>query len=282
MRADHPTTADGVLVPSDYPPELARLTDIRGGFFELVSYGSGAEQYGELWPGARGRQHPVVVLVHGGYWRMRYRLDLMHALAADLQARGLAVWNIEYRRVGAPGGGWPGTFLDVANAMDALADLGGPFHLEQDRVILAGHSAGGQLALWAASRHVLPADEFGRPRLAASLAVSLAGVTDLAEAARRKLSGNAVAALLGGGPEIRGDVYGYACPTRLLPTGVPKLVVHGTADTSVPYDLSATFAAAAAGDHCSFLSLAGAGHFELIDPDTEAWQCVIARIRRLI
>jgi pimeloyl-ACP methyl ester carboxylesterase len=117
-----------------------------------------------------------------------------------------------------------------------------------------------------------------------SLTVSLAGVTDLAEAARRNLSGNAVAALLGGGPEARAEVYGYACPTRLLPTGVPKLVVHGTADTSVPFDLGVTFAAAAsaAGDDCSFLGLAGAGHLELIDPGTEAWQCVVGRITGIL
>jgi acetyl esterase/lipase len=284
MSTDPPATVGGVRAPGPaYPPEMARLTSTRGGSFEVVSYGPGPEQFGELWPGRPTRRNPVIILLHGGYWRTRYRLDLMHALAADLQARGFAIWNIEYRRIGMPGAGWPGTFQDVANAIDALADLSRPFRLELHQVLVAGHSAGGHLALWAASRHKLGDAKLGRPHVRLSLAVSLAGITDLAEASRRELSDNAVDALLGGGPETRAEVYGHACPSRLLPTGIPKLIVHGTADASVPYDLGATFAAAAAaaGDACSFLSLPGVGHFELIDPETLAWQRIISRVRDL-
>lgn len=161
MRADPAAAASARGPDLSYPPEMIRLTDTRGGSFEVISFNPDPEQFGELWPGRQGRGNPVVMLVHGGYWRTHYRLDLMHALAADLQARGLTTWNIEYRRVGAPGGGWPGTFQDVASAIDALADLSRPFRLELHRVVVAGHSAGGHLALWTAARHKVPGGGLG-------------------------------------------------------------------------------------------------------------------------
>ncbi|GIH14738.1 alpha/beta hydrolase [Rugosimonospora africana] len=164
----------GEPAPPGYPPELAALTATGPDAYLTVHYGPDPNQFGELWPAARdgdwsgsrrgarraepdrsNHPAPVVVLVHGGYWRDRYRLDLMHAMAADLASRGFAVWNVEYRRVGSPGGGWPGTFLDVAAAFDALADLAGRHRLDLSRIAAVGHSAGGHLALWACGRHRL-------------------------------------------------------------------------------------------------------------------------------
>jgi acetyl esterase/lipase len=264
----------------DYPPELRALTAVPDDAYQIVHYGPDPDQFGQLWmPADATGPLPVVVLIHGGYWRARYRLDLMHALAADLVARGHAVWNIEYRRVGSVGGGWPGTFLDVAAAIDALAELGtGP---DLSRVTVIGHSAGGHLALWAAGRsRSASADppELSRPpRVVPTLVVSLAGVCDLAEAARLRLSDGAVFGLLGGTPEEHPDRYRLACPARMLPLGVAQIAVHGTEDSAVPLAISTGYAAAA-GPECELLVLPGVDHFALIDPASDAWAAVAARL----
>ena len=200
---------------------------------ETVRYGTEPDQFGQLWPAAGTA--PVVVLLHGGYWRQRYRLDLMEPLAADLNARGYAVWNLEYRRIGAPGGGWPHLFRDVAAGIDALAGLADR-GLDLARVALAGHSAGGHLALWACT---------ARTRVTPGFAVSLAGVCDLVEAARQRLSRGAAVELLGGGPDEVPDRYREACPTLRLPLGVRQLVVHGTEDGDVPFEFGPRYVAAA-------------------------------------
>jgi acetyl esterase/lipase len=252
-----------------YPPELARLTASQPGAHQIVRYGPSPGQFGEFWPGG-GR---VAVLIHGGYWRTRYRLDLMHLLAADLNDRGYTVWNIEYRRMDMPGGGWPGTFDDVTTALDALADLrGAPADLGQ--VGLIGHSAGGLLALWLARQAAAPS-----ARVSPAVVVSLAGVCDLLLAAQLRLSDGAVAELLGGLPSDRPEVYRQADPAALVSRGVPELVVHGTADTHVPYELSRRYAAATGS---TLLSLPGVGHFEMIDPDTAAWSRIADEIARLL
>jgi acetyl esterase/lipase len=256
----------------EYPPELRAFTGAPDGAYRIVHYGPEPDQFGEWWPAA-AEAPTVVVLIHGGYWRARYRLDLMHALAADLVGRGYGVWNIEYRRVGTPGGGWPGTFLDVAAAIDALAELA-----PAARVVLMGHSAGGHLALWAAGRRRLPATAphgLSRPPVVVpDLVVSLAGVSDLTEAADRRLSDDAVVGLLGGTPAEIPDVYRLACPLRLLPLGVPQVAAHGTRDTAVPLDLT-TIYAAAAGPECVPLILPDADHFDVIDPTSAAWAGVV-------
>src|SRR6185437_307494 len=131
-------------------PDMLRLPHAPSGALRLA-YGTDPNQFGDLWLPSGAGPHPVVVFLHGGYWRARYDISYTHPIAADLAARGIAVWNLEYRRVGQSGGGWPGTFEDVARGFDALHDLAQQHSLDLARVVVMGHSAGGHLAFWLAA-----------------------------------------------------------------------------------------------------------------------------------
>ena len=248
------------------------------------AYGGADPQVGDLVLPAGAGPHPVVVLVHGGFWRAQYDRSLMAPLAADLAARGWAAWNIEYRRVGE-GGGWPGTFDDVAAAVDhlaVLAEAGEPLDLE--RIVAVGHSAGGHLALWLAGRPSLPAGAPGHaPAVAVAGAVSQAGVADLVAAAAAGVGGSAVSDLIGGPPEEQPDRYATCSPVALVPLGVPTLCVHGRDDAHVPIDQSERWvaAAAAAGDDAELVAFDG-GHFEVLDPTHRSWQVVVERLDGLV
>jgi acetyl esterase/lipase len=249
-------------------------------------YGSHPSQVAELTLPA-GPVRGVAVVVHGGFWRAAYGLELGRPLAADLAATGLAAWNVEYRRVGA-GGGWPTTLDDVATALDALAGpgqeaAGGALPL--DRVVAVGHSAGGQLATWLAARPGLPADTrwaAGAVRLRG--VVSQAGVLDLVDASARAVGRGAVEDLLGGRPEVVPDRYALASPTARVPIGVPVICVHGTADGNVPIRQSERYVAAAtaAGDRAELVALPGVDHFAVIDPGSPAWLACRDGVERLL
>lgn len=215
------------------------------------------------------------VLLHGGYWRNQYRRDLMTPLADTLVAHGLATWNVEYRRVGS-GGGVPRTLDDVAAAIEYVAQLAQQRPDGLGPLILVGHSAGGHLALCAAGRH----RHRGSPAVDVGAVISLGGVCDLEAAARQGLSNGAALDFAGGDPNTWPLLYAEASPPRLLPLGVPYLLVHGTADDSVPWQLSAEFhrQAARGGDQGELLLLDDVGHFEPIDPTTAAWRRVLAWI----
>jgi acetyl esterase/lipase len=220
----------------------------------------------------------VAVLIHGGFWRARYDLRLEDRLVADLAGRGWAVWNLEYRRLGwRSRGGWPETFEDVAAGIDHLGRVDTP--LDLSRVVAIGHSAGGQLALWAAARPGLPAGAPGAdPRIRLSGAVSQAGVVDLREAAQLGLSRHAAESLMRGPAGKLPQRYDLASPIERLPLRVPQLLVHGEADEVVPVELSRRHArrAAEAGDPCELVELPGVGHDEHLDPDSAAWPPVTA------
>ena len=198
---------------------------------------------------AAGR--PVVVLLHGGFWKAMYTKSLMTNLAADIIDRGWAAWNLEYRRVGTiPSGGWPGTFEDIGAGIDYLRTLAdaGEGELDLTRVIAVGHSAGGHLALWAAGRAQLPPGAPGGASASSVLlrgAVGLAPVCDLVEGARLGLGGGAVARLLGGPPTRHPQRYAVADPAALLPMGVAQVLVHGDRDGAVPLSLSRGYLAKA-------------------------------------
>jgi len=189
--------------------------------------------------------HPVIVTIHGGSWSTGVGKPVMRALAGELVRRGSAVWNIEYRRLGGDEqGGWPNTFADVAAAVDHLAALPAP--LDTADVTLLGHSAGGHLALWAASRGRLPAGATGAaPGIEAVAAISAAGVNDLAQTWRDVPGGGIVGALMGGGPDELPERYALADPTALVPLAIPVLLVHGTEDGTVSVRRSRNYAQAA-------------------------------------
>jgi acetyl esterase/lipase len=224
----------------------------------------------------------VAVLIHGGFWRARYDLRLEDRLTADLARRGWAAWNLEYRRLGwRSGGGWPATFEDVAAGIDLLGRL--DESLDLARVVGIGHSAGGQLAAWAAARRGLPAAAPGsEPRIRLAGVVSQAGVLDLREAARLGLSRHAAVSLLGGTPLKWPSRYDLASPIERLPLGVPQLVVHGDADDVVPVLIARAYAerAATGGESCELEELPGCGHMEHLDPDSDAWRTVTAWLER--
>jgi acetyl esterase/lipase len=250
---------------------------------QAEAYGPGADRFGELWRPAGEGPWPVVALLHGGFWRAGRTLELLRPLAADLAGRGFAAWNLEYRRVGQPGGGWPGTCEDVAAGLDHLAGLAGRAPLDLDRLVVAGHSAGGHLALWSAARAGLPPGVPGAgPLVAPRLVVSLAGVCDLRAGAAEGIGEDAVAGFLGATPDQAPERYRLASPRARLPLRVRQLLVHGDADTRVPVSQSRAYAtaAAAAGDPVELVELAGVDHMAVIDPGSPAWAEVTRRLGR--
>ncbi len=239
-------------------------------------YGPHPDQFLEVaLPDAPAGPAPVAVVLHGGFWRAAYGIELARPLAADLVAAGWAAVAVEYRRGGA-GGGWPATLDDVASALDALPDLPIAGRLDLSGVTVIGHSAGGHLAAWAAGRGRLPAGAPGAsPRVRVGTAVLQAGVLDLVDADREQLGSGAVRAFLGGPAEDLPERLAVADPVRLLPTGARVLCVHGEHDDVVPVRQSERYAAAAraAGDAVDVRVVPG-DHMVLIDPGGRPWHVV--------
>jgi acetyl esterase/lipase len=236
-----------------------------------LKYGSLKSQQGDLYlPHAPRR--PVVCLLHGGFWRMPYGRDEFNAVAEDLATRGYAVWNIEYRRLGEPGGGWPGTLNDVASAIDHLATLAADgIELDLARVTVVGHSAGGHLALWVAARNRHACFDT-QVRVRPVAAAGLAAVADLARTWALGAGKGAVDEFMGGSLDQYPDRYAAASPIELLPLGVRQLIIHGVKDDALPVDLSRNYASAAqaSGDDAAYVELADARHMDYLDPHSQA------------
>jgi acetyl esterase/lipase len=194
------------------------------------------------------------VVLHGGFWKAEYDLTLMDALCADLAARGWAAWNVEYRRLGN-GGGVPETLEDVGAAIDFLAEL----PVDTSRVVTIGHSAGGHLAAWAATRE--------NPRVAVTGVVSQAGVLDLERAAELNLSNGVVTRFLQGHPTQ------LASPIERLPLEVPALLTHGGRDDTVPVEISETFARKSG---ATLVVEPDEDHYGHLDPSNPLWKAVTA------
>jgi acetyl esterase/lipase len=227
-----------------------------------IAYGNSELQFGDLRLPKKKGPHPVVMNIHGGFWRNKY--DLAHAghLCAALTVKGFASWNLEYRRVGDEGGAWPGTFRDVVNGYRFIAQIAEQYELDKNRVAVTGHSAGGQLAL------CLAAHERSLTRV-----ISLAGVVDLQRGWELHLSNDAVADFLGGSPEQVPEHYQEAEPMKLGMGTTEQWLVHGLLDDVVPADFSHGYyeQKRKRGENVHLIEIEKAGHFEMIDPRSAAW-----------
>jgi len=246
-------SAEDILTKPQPPPD------------ERVAYGADPNQFFEVRLPRGKPPHPVLLNIHGGYWRARYDLNHAGHLCESIRNEGLATFNLEYRRVGNPGGGWPGTFDDIRAAFRFIQQSHPRFHIDIDRLVVMGHSAGGQLAL------CLAAHESSLRRV-----VSLAGVVDLRKASAQHLSNDAVAEFLGGKPEAVPDHYREADPMELKVSQARQWLIHGSDDDIVPPEFSRNYVAhkKKAGESVELLEIPRAGHFDLIDPSTEAFKRV--------
>jgi acetyl esterase/lipase len=251
-----------------------------------IAYGSAPAQVVDLFlPKGKG-PYPVVILLHGGCYLAEYR-GLMESsgVAADLARRGYAVWNVEYRKLGEAGAGYPGTFLDVAQAVDRLKTEAPKYRLDTRRVLALGHSAGGHLALWAAARAKLPRTSplWRADPLPIRAVVSLGGIGDL------KGQGSVFAGACGREPipqvvgaADRPEPYADTSPAELLPTGTRTVMISGAFDHVMPPFTGWAYVQKLrkAGDSADAIAIPDAGHFDVVIPTTAAWKAVVGVIDR--
>jgi acetyl esterase/lipase len=233
---------------------------------QRIAYGTDPNQFGDLrLPKGKG-PFPIVMNIHGGYWRAKYDLEHTGRMCADLTARGFATWNLEYRRVGNKGGGWPGTLADIASGFRFLPQLAKEHPVDPKRSLVIGHSAGGHLALCLAAHE--PSVQF---------VISLAGVIDLMKAWELHLSDDAVVDLLGGTPQQVPEHYKDADPMQLSIPHAKQIVAHGLKDDIVPPEFSSHYAQKKqkAGENVQLVELANTDHFDVIDPHSEAWKQIV-------
>ena len=253
-----------------------------------IAYGQGEEQYGELWLPEGDGPFPLVIMIHGGCWQAAIPGTILQdQLNADLKARGIAVWNATYPRLGHETGGYPGTFDSVARGVDYARQLTRDYPIDPRRTVLMGHSAGGHLALWAAARGQLQDTPlYMEDPFIPGGVITLAGINDLelyrAEGPGRCGEPGTVDALIAGHP---GDApYADTSPDQLLPMHVEQVIMSGELDPIVPPQFGVAYAAeaGAAGDTVTEITLEYAGHFELIDPTAPAWAVILGELERLL
>jgi len=248
-------------------------------FDKRIEYGPEPQHFAELrFPHGPG-PFPFLFVIHGGFWQSAYDLKHIGSLCTALTNKGIVTCNLEYRRIGNSGGGWPGTFQDVSFATDhIIGTISSDPRVDVARAAVIGHSAGGHLALWLASRHRVPKasplQSGQKHRLVR--AVSLAGVCDLRTGWKQRLGNGAVARLIGGTPDQYPDRFDAASPIELLPSGSRQVLIHGTDDDVVPFSQSEKFVERAEqlGERPTLVNLKGTGHFELIDPESDVWSTI--------
>jgi acetyl esterase/lipase len=259
------TTSDVLRFPTP-PPDLK------------IPYGPDPFEFGELRLPKTPSPFPVAIIIHGGCWLAEYDLHHISSFSAALTQHGIATLSLEYRRVGNPGGGWPGTFMDVANGADHLRAISLRYHLDLSRVVVVGHSAGGHLALWLASRRLLPEQSplHSADPLPLRGVVALAGVPDLVAGSHERVCDDSIDRLMGGTPATVPERYRFGSPRELLPLHVPQRLVHGALDSIVPLKIAKEYTTAAteAGDDVVLTVVPNAGHFEMIAPGTSAWDVI--------
>ena len=252
-------------------------------FDKRVNYGPGPQHFAELrFPKGQG-PFPFLFVVHGGFWQSAYDLSHIGHLCAAFTREGIVTCNIEYRRLGNSGGGWPGTFQDISLGTDHILEIfSSDPRVDMSRTAVIGHSAGGHLALWLASRQRIPETSplHSARKHHLGSAVSLAGVCDLRMAWKQRLGHGVVAKLMGGTPDQHPDRYDAGSPIELLPSGTRQVLIHGLVDDVVPVSQSEKFVERAeqTGEKPSFIKLDHFGHFELIDPESDAWSTVVGAV----
>lgn len=254
-----------------------------------IAYGSAPSQFAELFRPAGDGPFPVVVLVHGGCWTIEYGgIKQMHNVAGALAARGIAVWNVEYRRVDEDGGGYPGTYLDINAALDKLGAEAARYQLDTARIVALGHSAGGQLVQWIAGRANIPATSplFQPKPLAVRNIISLGGLADLRhEKDLIKTScGRDMVQLTGLPSATRPDVYADTSAAELMPNGSRTVLITGELDTISPPRAAHAYAARAraAGDSADVLILPNASHYDEIAASSPAWKLILPVIEKAL
>ena len=251
-----------------------------------LRYGDQPSQFVDLWLPKGPGPHPVVIMIHGGCWLASVAsLNLQDFVSEDLRAHGVAVWNVEYRRLGEAGAGYPGTFEDVAKAVDLLGADAAKYHLKLDHVVAVGHSAGGHLALWAAARPKLskssPLWRAHPQRIDAVVGLGQLGdLHDAPEVAAHACGDDTIARLVGPPTAARPDVYADTSPDLLEPFPARQILIHGQVDDLAPPRAGELYGASAEkhGGKVEFIILPESNHFDLITPETPAW----ARIRATI
>lgn len=291
--AQTPSPAPATVAP-DVPARLMTWNDLLGRApvtpTHSIQWGEGATDIADLWLPDGAGPHPVVLMVHGGCWQKEIAdRTLMNWAAEDLRKRGLAVWNIEYRGVDEEGGGYPGTFMDVARAADALRTQAGVYNLDINRVAAFGHSAGGHLALWLAARGNLPARSPLRMDDPLKLVgvVNSGGLADLAASrgvTQRSCLDSIFENLVGQSSPTRANVLSDTSPAEMLPLRIPQVSINGHDDRIAPPALGSGWArkARAAGDEARAEIVMDTGHVELVSPGTKAWEIEAAVLQEML
>jgi acetyl esterase/lipase len=252
---------------------------------QTIAYGADPQQFGHLRLPKGSGPFPVVIYVHGGCYKAEY--SIAHAAAAEqaIADAGYAVWSLEYRRVGDEGGGWPGTFQDLGRGADQLRTLATSYPLDLQRVVAAGHSAGGNSALWLAARRKIAKDSplHVADPLPIGGVLALAPAGDFVEMYEKDGCGGIMAALMGGSPATVPDRYRAASPGELLPIGVPQAIVIAAHDERFrEFGRSYAAKARAAGDEqLRVVDAPRSGHFDVIAPATPTWAIVMRALADL-
>ena len=243
---------------------------------QVISYGDKAFQYAEHWRPATTKSVPLIILIHGGCWLNEYAADHVRPLASKLAERGYAVWSVEYRRVGDIGGGWPGSFEDILDSINKVRDLE---NIDLNNIFLLGHSAGGHLALWAASR--FPENSIFSHKLQLKIkgVIELAAISNLVEYAQGNNSCERVTSrLLGGSPKTHFNRYELTSP-HLLPLGTNATLIHGEADSIV--NISQSVQLSGTNNNISLISEPELGHFDLINPNERVFEHIVHALKKL-